>query len=189
MLRHYRGVFVVSVLACTVAFAHVAGAAPDPAKCPSGVASAASTVQWVWSALGAPSSGDPSVTSSRTRGNGTWNNGRAHGTICSQAKGGGSATRNIVLTVGGASKLSPNITKLGLPGIGLVLPVTVSASDDSACPDGTTGSVTLFASYHAVHKDKAVLAFAAACSTHDDTFTGSILHVEIARDGHQVTST
>jgi hypothetical protein len=179
------------VLASSVPFAHVAGAgaAPDPAKCPSGVASGANNVQWIWSALGKPSSGDPSVTSSWTRGNGTWNNGHASGTICSQAKGGGAGTRNIVLAVGGSSKLSPNITKFGLPGVGLVLAVTVSASDDAACPDGTTGSVTLFASYHAVHKDKAVLAFVAACSTHDDTFTGSILHVEIARDGRQVTST
>ena len=66
---------------------------------------------------------------------------------------------------------------------------TVTGSSAKTCQDGTTGTVSLFASYYSVHSDKAVLSFGAGCATHDDTFTGSILHVEISREGHEVTST
>ena len=121
-------------------------------------------------------------------GQGSWSSGRASGTICTEDKGGGLPTRNLVLRVSGSSTLSPKITKLGLPGVGIVLPVTVSATDDAACPRGTPGSVTLFASYYSVHRDSIVMHFASACSSHDHSFTGTIVHVEIARNGHQVNT-
>ncbi len=93
-----------------------------------------------------------------------------------------------MLRVSGSSTLSPKITKLGLPGVGIVLAVRVAGTDDGACPLGTPGSVTLFASYYSVHRDSIVLHFAAACSSHDHSFTGAIVHVEIARNGHQVNT-
>jgi hypothetical protein len=111
------------------------------------------------------------------------------GTICSNDSGGGAAGRNIVLSVSGPSRLSPKIMKLGLAGVGIALPVTVSGSNDSACPAGSGGTVTLFASYYSVHRDSIVLHFSSACADHDHTFTGSIVHVLIARDGRQVNTT
>jgi hypothetical protein len=99
------------------------------------------------------------------------------------------ATRDLVLAVSGASKLSPQSTKLGLLGVGIVLPVAVTATNDAACPRGTVGSVTLFASYYALHRDSITLHFAPACADHDLVFTGASVHVLIARDGKQVNST
>jgi hypothetical protein len=183
-----RGSVAVALLAGALALAQAPGAGAANGKCPAGVGADANTVQWVWGYLGKPKSSDPSVNWTWMRGNGTWDNGSADGTICSEARGGGLANRNIVLTVSGNAKLTPNVTKFGLPGVKLVLPLTVSSSSDSNCPVGTSGSVHLFASYHGVHEDSASMQFAAACSTHDASFSGSLLHVLIGRDGHQVNS-
>jgi len=158
-----------------------AGASTAPANVPG-------AVQWEFSQLGPPTPASPSGSTSWTRGAGSWTAGRAVGAICTNDSGGGLASRDLVLTVAGSSKLSPKITRLGLLGVGLVLPVTVSASDDTACPRGTTGSVTLFASYYSVHHDTVALRFAPACSDHDHSFTGAQVHILIASDGHQVDS-
>jgi hypothetical protein len=164
-----------------------ATAGHEKASCPAGVAASLGPVQWIWSELGAPQRGSTSATWAWMRGNGTWNGGRARGTICAEEKGGGLPRRNVVLTVSGASKLTPHVTKLGLLGVQLVLPVKVSASDNSAaCSDGSTGSVTLFASYYGVHRDTARVQFASTCAAYDAAFSGPILHVEITRHGAQV---
>ena len=97
--------------------------------------------------------------------------------------------RDIVLRVAGAATLSPQVKHLGLLGVAITLAVSVAASDDGACSAGTAGTVTLFASYYAVHRDSISLHFAAACGDHDHTFTGAAVHVLIARAGHQVSST
>jgi hypothetical protein len=183
------GLIAVATLASTSALAtQPSGATPASAKCPASASASAGPVQWAFSVLGAPTPVSATVNWSWTRGHGSWSSGRASGTSCSQDKGGGLATRNLVLTVSGTSTLSPKITKLGLLGVGIVLPVTVSASDDTACPQGTRGSVTLFASYFAVHHDSIVLHFAAACASHDHRFSGASVHVLIARNGHQVNA-
>lgn len=93
-----------------------------------------------------------------------------------------------MLNVAGAARLSPGVVRLGLSGVQLTLSVSVSASDDTACPTGTRGSVTLFASYHEVHRDSVRMHFAGACASHDHLYTGSALHVLIARNGGQVNS-
>ena len=178
----------VAVAAADATFAPSTGATTTAVRCPASVANSAGPVQWLFSELGAPSSTSTTVNWSWTRGGGSWASGRASGTICSTDKGGGLATRNLVLRVSGTSTLSPMITKLGLLGVGIVLPVSVSASDDARCPRGTSGSVTLFASYYSVHRDSIVMHFAPACASHDHSFGGTIVHVEIARNGHQVNS-
>jgi hypothetical protein len=166
------------------------GPTPTPKliACPAGVASATvTTAQWIWSAYGRPASSATTVTYSQTVGSGTWDRGKAHGTICSQDQGGGEPKRSIVLKVSGPSKLSPGITKGGLLGIGLVYPVTVSATGDAAvCPVGSTGSITLFASYYGVHSDRASMRFAGTCAAWNETFSGSILHVKISNDGAMI---
>jgi hypothetical protein len=186
--RRRVGLIAVATLASAAVATQPSGATPASAKCPASASSSAGPVQWAFSELGAPTPVSATVNWSWTRGHGSWSSGRASGTICSQDKGGGLASRNLVLTVSGTSTLSPKITKLGLLGVGIVLPVAVSASDDAACPQGTRGSLTLFASYFAVHRDSIVLHFAAPCSSHDHRFSGTTVHVLIARNGHQVNT-
>jgi hypothetical protein len=179
------------VAASTLIFAGGAGAS---VVCPASAsaASAPSTlgpVQWAFSVIGAPTAGASGVTSSWTRGNGTWDGGIAAGTICSEDKGGGAPRRDLVLKVSGTSTLIPKTTRLGLLGVALVLPVTVTASDDTACPKATRGTVSLFASYFSTHRDTIALHFTGACASHDHTFTGAIVKVLITRNGAQVNST
>jgi hypothetical protein len=186
--RRRVGLTAVVAIAAAAALAPSTGASTTAARCPASVASSAGPVQWLFSELGAPTPSSARVNWSWTRGGGSWSSGRASGTICSEDKGGGTPARNLVLKVSGSSTLSPMITKLGLLGVGIVLPVSVSASDDEACPRGTPGSVTLFASYYSVHRDSIVMHFAPACASHDHSFGGTIVHVEIARNGHQVNA-
>jgi len=183
----------LQVLAIAVATAAaslaLSGAAAGAVSCPaSASAVSAGPVQWEFSVIGAPSAGAAGVTSSWTRGRGSWSGGGAAGTICSDDSGPGLPKRDLVLRVAGASTLSPQIMRYGLEGVGIVLPVTVSASDEHTCPKGTRGSVTLFASYYSVHRDSIALRFSGGCSDHDHTFTGAIVKVLISRSGAQVNS-
>jgi hypothetical protein len=161
---------------------------PKVVSCPVQIASAvAGPDQWIWSAFGKPSSSSSKVSYSQTGGNGSWNNGQAKGTICSQDQGGGQPKRSIVLNVSGASKLTPMTKQLGLLGVSIVFPVTVSKSGDPAvCPIGATGTVSLFASYFSIHDDKASMQFTGTCAAWDETFTGSILHVKISHFGAEI---
>jgi hypothetical protein len=169
-----------------------AGGAAATVSCPASAsaasASSAGPVQWAFSEIGAPGAGAQGVTWSWTRGNGVWNGGRATGTICSEEKG-SFPRRELVLKVGGSSLLVPKTTRLGLLGVSVAVPVTVSATDDATCPKGTRGTITLFASYYSVHRDAIVVHFAGACTDHNQTFTGTIVKVLIARNGAQVNST
>jgi hypothetical protein len=184
-----RAVAAVSAALALAALLGAAGGASAAVVCPASAATSAGPVQWAFSVLGAPTAGAAGVTSSWTRGNGGWSNGRARGTICANDSGAGIPKRDLVLHVAGVSKLEPRITRYGLLGVGIVLPVTVSASDDAACPTGTHGSVTLFASYYSLHKDSIALRFAGGCADHNHAFTGTIVRVEIARNGAQVNTT
>jgi hypothetical protein len=182
---------VATALAAAALIALAAsGASASAAKvsCPASASASAGAVQWSFSELGAPHSGASGVTSAWTRGTGSWNAGAATGTICSSDKG-PSISRHLVLRVSGPSALSPRITRGGMLGVGLVLPVTVSASDDPACPAKTKGTVSLFATYFSTHVDTIALHFSGACADHDHSFSGAIVKVLIARNGAQVNST
>jgi len=169
------------------AAAHLAGSG----KCPIGVGSpTGGDVQWAFSDSGAPLNTEPGSGSYYTHGRGTWTNGHAGGTACIEESnlGAQDGTRDLVLKIAGSAHLSPDVTRMGLPGVQLELKGVLSASNDpDDCPPGTHGTVTLFASYHATHRDSLKLKFAGGCGDeHDHTFTGSQLHVLIARDGAQV---
>lgn len=182
---------LATALGAAALLAAGAGGAPANAAkvtCPASASASAGPVQWEFSELGAPHSGASGVTSAWTRGTGSWNAGAATGTICSSDKG-PSIARHLVLHVSGASVLSPRITRAGMLGVGLVLPVTVRASDDPACPTQTKGTVSLFATYYSTHVDTIALHFNGGCSDHDHTFAGAIVKVLIARNGAQVNST
>ena len=163
---------------------------PNPGRCPIGVGSpTGGDVQWAFSDSGAPSN-VPALGTYYTHGRGTWTNGHAGGTVCIDESnlGAEDGTRDLVLKIASSAHLSPDVTRMGLPGVQLELKGVLSASNDpDDCPAGTHGTVTLFASYHATHRDSLELKFIGGCGDeHDHTFTGPQLHVLIARDGAQV---
>jgi hypothetical protein len=169
--------------------AAVGSAAAGSARCPIKASSSEGAVEWAFTESGPPSGPHPGIASSYTHGRGTWAGGHASGTVCHEdSLTGGRPARELVLRIAGSARLSPGIERQGLPGVGLELKATVSASDDPACATGTHGTVTLFASYHEVHRDSVQLRFTGGCSDHDHTYTGSQLHVLIARGGAQVNS-
>src|ERR1700722_5162046 len=128
-----------------------AGARSGHAVCPlQPGAPSGGDVQWAFSDSGRPVGN--AVKASYVHGRGSWTSGRATGTACTTdsltQRGGG---RDLVLATSGTSKLTGRITQGGLLGVRLVLPVSVRASDDTACANGVTGTITLFASYFSVH--------------------------------------
>ncbi len=162
-------------------------AAADPAACP---LKASSTIPsgeaWAFTETGAPSTPHPGIASSYTHGRGTWAGGRGRGTICNEDTVSAHPSHNLVLAVAGAARTSPEITRLGHLGVGLVLKLAVSASDDPACPAGTRGTATLFASYFQGHHDSIALRFTGSCGAYDFTYSGSQVHVVIADNGGAV---
>ncbi len=163
------------------------GVTPHVVACPAGVAALPAKAEWVWSDYGKPSTSAAKVSYSQSGGNGSWSRGAAQGTICSESQGGGEPKRSIVMKVSGPSKLSPGIKRSGLLGIGIALGVSVIRSGDpSGCAGGSTGTVTLFASYYETHVDKASMRFAGACASWDESFRSPGLHVLISNNGAMI---
>ena len=96
-------------------------------------------VQWGFTGLGAPSASKAGITSSWFRGNGTWNGGAAQGTIRADDSGGGAPKTRIALKVSGSSALSPQITKYGYKGVGLVPRRDRGEHRRQALPEGDEG--------------------------------------------------
>lgn len=184
--------FVLAGFAATViAAALVAGgsAATARVKCPLDAKASASPrqVQWAFSQYGPPVGRHRGLTKSYTHGRGTWLGERARGWVCHQDMGGGAPTRHVVLrTTATDSQLHGMVTRLGKLGVEIVLPLMVTATDDSACAVGTRAKITLFASYYEFHITRGVLRFAAGCRKHDHTFRNPALKVLITRKGAQV---
>jgi hypothetical protein len=144
-------------------------------------------VQWAFSDTGRPVGN--AVKASYVHGRGNWTSDRATGTACttdSLTKGGG--VRDLVLAVSGKSKLTGRVTQGGLLGVRLVVPVKVRATDDKACAKRATGTITLFASYYSVHRDTVQIHLNSRCTAHNRSYSGSSVHVYIARDGAQVNT-
>jgi hypothetical protein len=168
----------------------VSGASAEPGQVACPIAPGAPSggdVQWAFSDSGRPAGN--AIKSSYVHGRGSWTNGRATGTVCSTdspTKVG--VVRQLVLAVGGQSKLTGRVTENGLLGVSIVVPVKVRASDDMTCATGATGAITLFASYYSVHRDTMHIHFSARCAGHNLSYSGPALHVYIARDGAQVNT-
>jgi hypothetical protein len=145
-------------------------------------------VQWAFSDSGRPD-GD-TVRTSYAHGRGSWTGGRATGTVCitDSPTNQGGGVRDVVLAVRGASGLAGRVTQGGLLGVRMVLRVKVRASDDRSCATGASGTVTLFASYFSVHRDTMRTHFGSRCTGHNLDYSGSALHVYIARQGAQVNA-
>ncbi|HEX5309616.1 MAG TPA: hypothetical protein VFW38_11115 [Solirubrobacteraceae bacterium] len=187
--RSIAAAIATLTVAAASAVAYGGTATVAKVKCPIKASSSSNPVEWAFTESGAPSGAHKGISSSYTHGRGTWQSGKASGTIChADQLRSGKGSQHLVLTMSGSSKLSPHVTRLGLLGVELGLKVKVAASDDSACPVGSLGTVTLFASYYSVHKDSVQLRFSSACADHNHSFTGSSLHVLITRKGAQVNS-
>lgn len=179
-----------TVLAVVVAAAGAAPPPPSPAKCPlnPGATPTGGDVQWAFTVSGPPRGRHPGVVTSYTHGRGSWTRRRSRGTVCQQNSGTGALKHNVLFAANGSAHLSPRITRGGLLGVGLVLPLVVTKTDDATCAVGTRGKVTLFASYFEIHRDTIRLHFGAGCATHGFSFSGSGVHVFIARHGAQVNT-
>jgi hypothetical protein len=175
---------VVGILATDVS-----ASATAKVKCPIKASASSSPVEWAFTESAAPTGAHKGIASSYTNGRGTWQGGKATGTVChADQLSAGKGSQNLVLGMSSTSKLSPRVTRKGLLGVELALRVKVLASDDSACPVGTIGTVTLFASYFETHRDTLALSFSGGCADHDHRYSGSSLHVLITRKGAQVNS-
>lgn len=187
-----RRSFTVAVAILLLAGAAAATAKPpppSPAKCPltPGVAPTGGDVQWAFTVSGTPHGSHPGVSLSYTHGRGSWTSGKANGTVCQQNSG-AAGKHNVLFAARGAAHLSPRITRSGRLGVGLVVPVTVSKTDDTTCAVGTRGTVTLFSSYFEGHHDTIALHLGPGCAKHAYSFSGTAVHVLIARNGAQVNS-
>ena len=144
-------------------------------------------VQWAFSDSGRPVGN--AVKASYVHGRGSWTSGRVTGTACTtDSLTKGKVVRDLVLAVSGKSKLTGRVTQGGLLGVQLALPMKVRASDDQDCAKGATGTITLFASYYSVHRDTMQIHFNSRCGGHNRSYSGSALHVYIARHGVQVNT-
>jgi hypothetical protein len=182
-------VAAISLVLVGVAASGSAGATTTKVKCPIKASGSSNPVEWAFTESAAPSGPHKGIVSSYTHGRGRWQSGKATGTVChADQLSAGKGSQNLALAMSGPSKLSPRVTRLGLLGVELALKVKVSASDDGSCPVGTTGTVTLFASYFESHRDSLALNFSGGCAGHDHRYSGSSLHVLITRKGAQVNS-
>jgi hypothetical protein len=129
--------------------------------------------QWAFHG-GAPITG---ARGSYTRGHGDINLSAktANGVICQVDRSSYTAPdREIVLSI--VPKViytSHTAMMFGVAGNIMKVHVRVKTSTDAACAVGTTGEVTVFASYNGVHADAVDFSFPAACRDHDHSYTGS----------------
>jgi hypothetical protein len=133
---------------------------------------------WGFSA-GKPITG---ATGSYARGHGTINL-TAHtttGIVCQVDRVSNAPDRQIILSV--AHHLvyaSHHAVKFGVPGNIMTVDVRVTNTTDPNCPVGTSGQMTLFASFNGVRKDSVQFSFPAACRDHRRTYTGSLVNTNV----------
>ena len=97
-----------------------------------------------------------------------------NGIICQVDRVPSAPDRQIVLSV--APKLvyaSHTATMFGVLGNIMKIDVRVKSSTDPKCAVGTSGVVTVFASYNNVHRDSVQFSFPAACQDHTHSYTGT----------------
>lgn len=115
--------------------------------------------------------GDPITgpTGSYAHGHGTFNPSArtASGIMCQVDRVRDEPDRQIILAISHRLVFySHTAMRWGFPGNLVKLAVRVRRSTDPSCPVGTTGLVTIFASYNGVHQDSVKFYFPAACKTH-----------------------
>lgn len=81
--------------------------------------------------------------------------------------------RQIIMSIGHRFAYSHTAVVWGFPGNQVKLDVRVIKSTDPACPVGTAGKVTIFASYNGVHQDSIEFSFPSACRSHRHLYHSS----------------
>jgi hypothetical protein len=74
---------------------------------------------------------------------------------------------------------SHHAVKWGVPGNIMIITVRVRSSSDPGCKVGTTGRVTLFASYNGVRSDSVQFSFPAACRDHNHMYHGTQVNNQV----------
>jgi hypothetical protein len=97
-----------------------------------------------------------------------------NGIICQVDRVRNAPDRQIILSVDHHLVYSSHVAQMwGVPGNIMKIDVRVKSSTDPKCPAGTTGEVTIFASYNNVHRDSVQFSFPAACKRHRHLYKGS----------------
>lgn len=122
------------------------------------------------------------ATGSYSRGHGTINltAKTVTGILCQVDRVRGVPDRQIILSVG--HKLlyaSHHAVMFGVPGNIMKISVRVTSTTDPKCAVGTSGKVTIFASYNGVNKRAVDFSFSAACKDHDHKYTGRSLNTNV----------
>lgn len=121
---------------------------------------------------GAPITGS---TGSYTRGHGTINlvASTATGIICQVDRVPGAPDHQIILSIARhVIYHSHTAYMFGVEGNIMKIAVRVKHSTDPSCAVGTSGQMTIFASYNNVHADSIQYSFPAACRDHRHRYTG-----------------
>ena len=90
----------------------------------------------------------------------------ASGIMCQVDRVKNASDRQIILRVSHFVHYSHTAVMWGYPGNLVKLAVRVKQSTDPNCPAGTSGLVTIFASYNGVHQDSVKFWFPGACRSH-----------------------
>ena len=98
---------------------------------------------------------------------------RASGIMCQVDRVRNAPDRQIILSIDHhLIHYSHHAVMWGVPGNLVKLAVKVQKSTDPACPVGSAGQVTIFASYNGVHQDSVRFFFPSACKSHRHLYHG-----------------
>ena len=98
----------------------------------------------------------------------------ASGIMCQVDRVRHAPDRQIIVSIGHRfAYYSHTAVMWGFPGNLVKLDVRVIRSTDPACPVGTAGEVTIFASYNGVHQDSIEFSFPNACRSHQHLYHSS----------------
>jgi len=102
------------------------------------------------------------------------------GTICLDLHGGGGPARAIEVSVGPQIGDHSHVAMMwGYEGNLIKTSVSVVASTDPRCTVGTSGHLTMYASYNGVHSDSMQFRFAAACLDQDQLYHGPQVDAQV----------
>jgi hypothetical protein len=122
------------------------------------------------------------ATGSYTRGHGDINlaANTVSGTLCQVDRVRNQPDRLIMMTVAHDLVYHSHYARMwGFPGNVMKIIVRVQSSTDPQCKVGTSGRVTVFASYNGVRSDSVQFAFPAACQDHDHVYHGTQVNDQV----------
>jgi hypothetical protein len=102
------------------------------------------------------------------------------GILCQELRHRGRPTMAITMTVQRHLVYHSHYAQMwGWPGNVMKIVVLIRASSDPACPSGTLGRATLFASYNGVRSDSVQFWFPGACKRENHLYHGSQVNNQV----------